>query len=151
MISPIGQPECASLLRYSEVVDMVTMLATVALAVAAIYALRSLYFHKRMLDASVFGEASRRISALLAEEPYVTDAEALENWYIRLYGAFEYLAFFANHGYLGSEMKDYYRPFIGRYNERIQRESAGAIEHFKHVSTPDLFKELRQYVGELPF
>ncbi|MHC4278136.1 MAG: hypothetical protein ACYSTI_12555 [Planctomycetota bacterium] len=136
---------------------VITSITLAGVAGAGIYSiilhLKTFKLQRYNLQVHLFNELSKRINEPVGNEPYQSEKEELEHGYIRLYSAFEYLAFYANRNFLSPEMKSYYKSFIEGYNLRIKKESISAIKYFKKQKKqqPDLFSELRKYVKDLPF
>lgn len=143
------------LVQHKDFIIIITSIIVAGVAGFGIYSLilhyKALRLQRDNLQASLFSEISKRINELLDNEPGQNKKAELENWYIRLYNSFEFLAFFANRSYLDNEMKSYYVSFIDGYNKRIVSECPSAIEWFTKDAPTDLFKELRRFSKSLPF
>lgn len=137
--------------------EIIQMIVDIVLVTAAFFAIYSLRIHRkavelqiRNLKASIFDDITQRINELVDNEPDSDKESEMDNWYARLYNAFEQFAFFANHSYLDLEMVSYYKSFIETYNRRVV-ERPSTIEMFKKDKSPDEYKELKKLCGELPF
>ena len=131
------------------------MVAHFAVAVAVIFAAFALIFNRntiklqrQTLQAHLFKDISDRISRLQDEFPKCETLKDKEDWYERLFVAFEYFAFFANRHYLSADMKYYFKSGLEDCCERLETKYPDLLKHFRGLP-PEQMNEFKKYFEDI--
>ena len=149
------------LLCNKEIIEMITNMAIAFAvgisAIALFYSGSAFRLQGKALRANLFNDISSRIRQLEDQWAQCKEEKDRKMWYERLFNAFEYFAFLANHGSISSEMKEYYKSGIKIYVDRLitKKEYLSLFEEYKK-RPKEQFSELRKYYKneikkELPF
>lgn len=136
-------------LANKEVISMFANIATViamGVAIVAIFMTKNtINLQRKNTQAQLFSDISSRINEL-EDQWFSCDTQEKKNgWYEKLFNAFEYFAFFANHGLLSKEMKNYYKSGMKTYVERLQwPQYAELLEAYKK-RPKEQYCEFRKY------
>lgn len=155
-------PDCLAplydlLFQHKEVIMSVTNIIVAGAATIAIYHLwlhrETVRLQRENLHVHLFKDISERINRLTDQWITCKTKEDREEWYERLFTAFEYFAFFANRGYLTSEMKNYYKSGVEECCQRLETKYPELLQHFKDLPSGqmDEFKKFYEDItGEKP-
>jgi hypothetical protein len=139
------------------------MIANLATAIAMTIAIIALFIsinasklQRKSLRANLFNDISSRIRELEDQWKNCDTREKKQNWYERLFNAFEYFTFFVNQRELSNEMGLYYKSGIETYIERLKGEQYLELLEVYKKRPKEQFSELRKYykneIGkDLPF
>jgi hypothetical protein len=138
------------------IVNIVMALAVLIAVSALIISIKALRLQKNSLQADLFNDISSRIRELEDQWEDCDTKEKKQNWYQRLFNAFEYFALFANQGTLSKKMRHYYKSGIKTYVERLKENQYSELLEAYSKRPKEQFSELREYykneIGkDLPF
>lgn len=109
-------------------------------------------FQRKSLQADLFNEVIKRIHDIQDQQKDYEKEGKILDWYVRLFDAFEYYAFFANHKDLSGEMATYYASSIREYYELAEKHE-DVVKYLRNRPKGQL-DELQQYyktfVGKTP-
>ena len=137
------------LMRYKEAIKLYAQLATV-LAVffsagALILNWNASKLQRGSIQASLFNDTSAIINKLTNEWPKLKTYEEKKKWYERLFAAFEYFAFFANHNYLSDDMKEYYVSGMEVYCSRLEKKYPDLLKYYKNLPEEQFYEFKKFY------
>ncbi|MCK4537380.1 MAG: hypothetical protein KAV42_01145 [Candidatus Krumholzibacteria bacterium] len=128
--------------------------ATILALIAITFTVRGIYLQKKALQTSVFNTVVSRVNELENEwQNCKADSGKSEGCYERLFSAFEYFAFLANHKLLDGAMIDYYRGGIIECWSRLD-EYPKLKNHYETSAEGQMseFRKLyKKYTGSYPF
>jgi len=134
--------------------EVIEMIANIAVALAVGFSARALYsntrafrLQKQSSQATLFHSITSEINELYQEIGNIPEDsyDAKENWIVRLIGALEYYAFYANHHYLDSEMEVYYLPTVKEHCQELVQKYPKLAKTIKEKGALGELKELRKY------
>jgi hypothetical protein len=135
-----------------ETMEAIKMISNIAVTIAVIFSGIALFFssqtnklQKESIQANMFNDITKRINELMDKIPVKSKISDFRNWNLNLLNAFEHYSFFANHGYLRSEMVSHYKNYIVDYCDTLQSECPEAIEHLGKTKSPEQYYELKKY------
>jgi hypothetical protein len=127
--------------------------AHIILATTFFLNFRAFNLHKKALEANVFNELINKIISHMYQKPkkIILGDEESDRWFSVAVGILEIGCFYANYGYLNSEMIEHFKPkVIGMGNDiktlnlehrrRLLREgSSEFVKFFKKATGEDIF------------
>lgn len=123
--------------------DLAVVLALVFSGVALYLNVGAFKAQKRSQQASLFNELVGRIHSVLDQQKTYEKEKEITHWYVTLFDAFEYYAFFANCGHLSPEMLEYCKSSIVEYYGYANKDND--VREYLSSRPKGQLNELRKY------